>query len=228
MKKTIITLLALTGVAAADSITLGSYSMKDGVKYDVVSTFRGKTGDEVKRDYGVTDASGMYFRDYNSLTKTLDTGAMLVTGGTLAEGTQLVLTGISILARDNDSYKGVGSTASLTIGEVTYTAAGAYDDASGFNVISFTFEEEKSPVITMGDTVDITLTNGPLNQNDNKISFAAFKGIYAAPVISGSDWQGAYQLTVKAVTPAPTVPEPTTATLSLLALAGLAARRRRK
>lgn len=145
-----------------------------------------------------------------------------------SKGTQLVLTGISILARDNDSYKGVSSTASLTIGGVTYTAAGVYEDASGFNVISFTFEEEKSPVITMGDSVDITLTNGPVNQNDNKISFAAFKGIYAAPVVSGTDWQGAYQLTVKAVTSPTPVPEPSTATLSLLALAGLAARRRRK
>ena len=38
MKKTIIALMALAGVAAAD-VTIGTYITKDSVNYDIVDTF---------------------------------------------------------------------------------------------------------------------------------------------------------------------------------------------
>ena len=133
-----------------------------------------------------------------------------------------------MLAREDDAYQGTGSTVSITLAGVTFTSAEAVysNPAAGHVLVTYTFAETL-PTFELGDTLTFTFTlaDGTI-ENVNKIPAAAMKGLSAAPTVFNGGWQAAMQLGVK--TTAPAVPEPTTATLSLLALAGLAARRRRK
>ncbi len=231
MKKTLVALMALAGVVtAADAITLGSYYTFDGVNYDAVDNFYGQTKDEIlAKSTGLTVdkiAFNAYsIDDLNPMS--LDTGAMLSSDSTLTSGTELELSSLSMLARADDMYQGLGSTVSITIDDVTYTSdvATFSDGGNGHGLITYTFVEDL-PTFELGDvlTFSFTLADGYI-EYENMIPVAAFRGLSAAPTVFNGGWQAAMQLKVEAVT---NVPEPTTATLSLLALAGLAMRRRRK
>lgn len=238
MKKTLIALLALSGVAMADA-TLGSYYTVGGTKYDAVDNFYGYTKDQIIAKTSEVTVDQLAF-DANSIGNlsavTLNTADMLCSDSSLTTGTALTLSSLSILARANDGHKGVGSSVAITIDGVTYTSTTTTysdgdiytDDAgstlNGHGLITYTFVD-KLPTFELGDTLtfSFSLTDGTV-ADENKIPAAALKGISAAPIIYGGVWQAAMQLNVDTVT----VPEPTTATLSLLALAGLAARRRRR
>ena len=231
MKKTFVALMALSGVAMAD-VTLGSYYTVDGTNYDAVDNFYGYTADEMKAKYSGLTVDKLAF-DAASISYlsavALDTGDMLSSDSSLTTGTELSLSTLSVLARVDDDYQGVGSSVSVTIDGVTYTSNVAkYSNGPtlfGHGLITYAFEGT-CPTFELGDTLTFTfnLIDGTVGST-NKIPAAALKGLSAAPTVYSGGWQAAVQLGTNVVT---NVPEPTTATLSLLALAGLAARRRRK
>ena len=222
MKKTIIALLALSGLAMADTYTAST---------------PGKSGDS---------AQGNYY----GFTLAFDNSSYLTTD--VPSDTILKLDSITLLSRSNGSsddmkvavyeydadgtvgaFLGTSSTVqfaanttfTLTFDGITvnssdryqflYVAATADDSTLG------TMEGYQAAAVQWGTSV----TN----------SFSAqIPGGWGTYTSSGlNSWEGIYVpvTTVTLSTPvsaAPAVPEPTTATLSLLALAGLAARRRRK
>ena len=221
MKKTIIALLALGGVAAAADVTIGSYVVDNDVSYDIVETYAGNTHDT---------AHGLTFDrlHFGTLEFTLNTSDMLVSGATVNTGTILTLDSLTILGRTDDDYKGEASTMSVTLNNATYTSAiSSYNDGgSGHATVTYTFDD--GITFSLGDDLTFALNRGSVEGADKpyNLGVAAIKGATGAPAVFG-EWQMAAQ--ISATVPAsPSIPEPTTATLSLLALAGLAARRRRK
>ncbi len=228
MKKTLVALMALAGAAMAE-VTLGSYYTADGVNYDAVDNFYGQTKNEIVAKSGVTVDKLAFDRGTigNLLNLTLNTNDLLSSDSALTTGMELELTSLTLLAREDDMYQGAGSTLAIDINGVTYTSEAAVysDPAAGHALVTYTFAGAQ-PTFKMGDslTLSFVLADGTI-ENVNKIPAAALKGLSAAPTVFNGGWQAAMQLKVEAVT---NVPEPTTATLSLLALAGLAMRRRRK
>ena len=220
MKKTLITLLALAGVAIADEpITIGSYYTKDSVQYDAVENLVGKTKAEAKNE--ITNADNYTF-DVDK-TITLNTANMLVSDSSLITGTELQLTGFSYISRIDANDQSKNATVSITIGDVTYTSEKAVFNGGANNtdygLVSYSFSDAALPTFKLGSDLTFTIDCAGTD-NNQKLGFGFFQGLSGAVTLYGA-WQGAFQLQ------AVTVPEPATATLSLLALTGLAARRRR-
>ena len=240
MKKTIIALFALAGVAAADSITLtmpgndatlnvgrqwttyedaltvfGSYA--DG-GYMFNGTGLVSPGDEDGEEGVLTTTNGV-----TSLLMAPRTGAA-------GSGEAIVLSGKSLYG---DTVQGfdfsITSSSCTDTADIRITLAVITQENNGWNVV-----EQSGGAITLNSknktTVSLNLTNG-LTWSDSYKVVAVIdnqqKNLAGGPTptytLSGISMTAQY-------TPAPSgsVPEPTTATLSLLALAGLAARRRRR
>lgn len=214
MKKTLVTLLALGSVAVADDYTFSSYYTENETKYSAIDEFVGKAPDPY-------DACVLY----GNITVKLKAAAML--GSELEEGTQLTLNSLSVLNHSSKDF-GAGSTVSITIGGTTYTSNEASSDAQKgvYNLITYTFDG--GPTFSIDDELNFTMNILKDSMLDFGIVNQTLEGAAIVREKIGSfipAKYGAFQ--IKASTTAP-VPEPTTATLSLLALAGLAARRRRK
>ena len=240
MKKTIISLLALAGVAfGAQTVTFGSYYTVNNEKYDAVSAFAGKTKEEIKTLSGIDTGNIDHLAFDVEKIITLNPKDMLVSDASVTKDTVLTLTSLSVIGRRDSSYvaddssltltvvnKDGSTTASYTTTIVTYNG---YSNNNDHGLLTYTFNGS-APTFTLEDTLTFTFAiSSERNSenkvpNDNKVPMATFVGLSAAPHIytsNGKNWQGAFQITA-------TIPEPTTATLSLLALAGLAARRRRR
>lgn len=223
--------MALAGVSLADtsqSVTLGSYVTYDGTKYDMIDEFVGLTANSVKSTYGITGADQLTYDTTQTFTLSTNDLLLTTTGESVLAGADLQITKISFLGRaDSDDYQAEDSVASITIGEVVYTSSVAVytDSATGYNLVTYSFAPGNSPTFTLGSDVTFTLTPAG-NASAQKMPVSVFQGtnISGAPNPTGT-WLAPFQLTA---TVTQQVPEPTTATLSLLALAGLAARRRRK
>lgn len=216
----------MTGAAiAADesqSITLGTYYTVGGVKLSTVEQFYGKTESEIEKLITGNDATDTKYVDVwrsasNSLT--INTGNLYLFSGTVGTGQKFQLTTLTLSTQANDWFVGGGRYAAIKIGEVTYTATQTASHSGTANTVGkFTFDFSAAPVtFSVGNSLTFTF-NSTASGEDS--SYGVFKGI-EGPVVSDT-WKASVQL--KAVA----IPEPTTATLSLLALAGLAARRRRK
>lgn len=218
--------MALAGVAAAD-VTIGTYITKDSVNYDIVDTFAGQTYDQVKNTYGVS-LDKLHFRN---MTFSLATADMLVSDTGVEAGDALTLKSLTILGRrDTDEYKANDSTMTVTLTDGTaYTSSAAVwnRENGGCATITYNFTDEIS--FDFGDELDFTFNRKSSTGADGtyNLGIVPMQGATYAPIVYDNVWQMGAQLTV-APSAAPAVPEPTTATLSLLALAELAARRRRK
>lgn len=208
MKKTIIALLALAGVAAAETTT---------------------TVDTIDAAWGTAPAvaGNCWSGDY-TLTFTLDSLYTL-------EGSGSVI-GFYRGSATNDTYGynaivlgGTDTALTLTVGRGR--AYNTEDNATGIDAETyFTFAggaDDKvtfSTTIQKGVTYTLSVTGGDqamtptLTWNGGTETLASYKG----------NMNGNAALTNVLNKGTITIPEPTTATLSLLALAGLAARRRRK
>ena len=219
MKKTLITLLALCGVATADT-------------YQSTTSTKSDQG----RFYGFTFAVGT---DSTALTTTPTISADVLT---------LNLDSIELLTRNNESYSNV----KLAVYE--YVS----DNTTGTYLGSSSVESYATNTLTTFEFSDLTINKGTRYQfmfvkadatDSDLTTFDGYKeqsmiwgiattadkyagtlptgwGIYTNNTING--WSDHRMPVMTVNTSAPVVPEPTTATLSLLALAGLAARRRRK
>lgn len=122
---------------------------------------------------------------------------------------------------------------SLTLDTIIYNSDGVYQGLDTDRDFVFTLSygdiEKSSGNLTIGGNGTSSPTNGVVTLAlDSAIELAANGSIdMDLDVAKGTNNLGCF-LGLKAISAETTVPEPTTATLSLLALAGLAARRRRK
>ena len=249
MKKTIIALLALAGVAAADTLTPVASVTDYSVTSSGVVSFSDPTSDwsdfsgKIDAAAGftlqitLTDwtcANGPLFYFSTAGVDDSSNATSLVTIGYTSGNNIQGWTGATVFNTANGSAtsgnvaysditgKDLPSHDSLTNGKLPDTVSlfvtgksGAitlYEVDTSFNLV----EIAKTTNVTTGTAQSIVFsqwTNASNKQNGNRatIDIVAYNGVLTTT-----------QMTALAV------PEPTTATLSLLALAGLAARRRRR
>lgn len=243
MKKTMITLLALAGVAAADemSLTLPTTGVDNGghgwISADAALTnfatnadggYMFNVGGQVNPDANVKE--GVLYVDNNVASVTLAprTGA----GGS---GEVILLSGQELNGSSVESLSfDIAGSSCTSSGTVALTLA----------VITLSGENNDQWVV-LGDAAKSTLTLGQSGSVDLTLGSAVTwsdsykvvamvdntaKGLGGGPTptytLTGMTVTATY--TVSGAPDTPAVPEPATATLGLLALAGLAARRRRK
>ena len=232
MKKTLIALFALAGVAAAanvgDTLRFGSYI--DGTYDDAVATLNGMTRTAVNNAYGASCADNMGYT--NGSTFTLSPADVYPFTDWLEDDVNYKLTTVQILSRSNDSEWGDGRSLLVSVdGGVTNIASEAAvkvrSGSDTYGLITVTFSKEV--LFTDKDTLTFTFVS-PGTGNGQKFGVAAFKDSSFTTLVTGNSlaWtvNNNTYVTPIAITAIKT-PEPATATLSLLALAGLAARRRR-
>ncbi len=204
MKKTIIALMALAGVAAAaqydmtaaDNLYAGEFTLEFTVAeglvvsgdYDIIAAYYQVNG-------GAYSVNAIKLNSNGSLT--------MQRGGSLSSTT---LDNETTLGTTNDA-----STFTAANGEAYTLGAGSYtlEYLGGTN-------GDAAAKLYLDEELVASFTGGKHNMN-------GAQGGGLALTLTTNDSYGAVL-----VPEAPAVPEPTPATLSLLALAGLAARRRRK
>lgn len=226
MKKTLIALLALCGVAVADTtdaITLWN----TGFSVENTGTW---TLAEETADYITSSAWSLKKADGTDLSSTTTNTAELRPNTNIftAQGWYLDFT------LTNTSEKAI-TINSLTFDTLLFSGGGVYQGSNNKPKFNFT--------LTYGDKsvteTDWLITGtGNANPDNGVVTFNFAEGIElakkdAAINIRFAVDEGNYDLGcfigLKEISASGVlIPEPTTATLSLLALAGLAARRRRK
>ena len=254
MKKTIIALLALSSVAMADSYTWnaetsGSVLGGDAVGGFTTSTYTPNEGSYADQELTVLSGSNYYETGvdtlYNWVNDAVEGKSELTFSGTISIGTSTSnVTLIHIGRADYGLTLGVnGSNLVLTNGNVN---SGSSITLSSIPVNSsaqdkwymheYTVTLGKGGVVTYslnGGEVQTAATTFTTNWDSTMNENTKYSVGMKAPGWAGnSALSGNFTTTGITVTStpvaAPSAPEPTTATLSLLALAGLAARRRRK
>ena len=218
MKKTLITLLALCGVAAADTATT-----PDELTWNSLTITTPANG-VLDSGNSAIDWSGATGNLTNSweLSLTLDPSRLsnqylfgTVKGSSGADGYTLQITDGGAISLNKNKSTGVLTVGSYTADDsavaITLQFVKFVDSEGEFERGLFTLTVGDAVGTYTVDTIDNTIFTKGSNNNvwtnggAEKLSGISLK--YADAVV---------------------VPEPTTATLSLLALAGLAARRRRK
>ena len=215
MKKTLITLLALTGVAMGDvgSLTIGTndISYEDEIlKFDLDSISGASVG--TCDPSAVTGANGfspkIQFVQNQPLSDCYWTLEFTLENKSASAITieNLALTMNAVTSTGATHSNGIGAVSpTFTLGTSTYEGTVTLGAQSASGTVTMT--SETPYVIAAGDSQKLTMT--VIRTANGYTGFAT--------VTAGSI---SYSV-------AP-IPEPATATLSLLALAGLAARRRRK
>ncbi len=210
MKKTLIALLALVGVAAAESLTLNITELKTGNNMltwtdadvsELTSWELSFTLDSQRAS--LTEQDLMFFPDDTDKVKfavnangSLEFyGSSIFTASGATEATDSVSSAAGMVTTDATaitlSFVGNEKAGEIIGGTLSATASG------------------KTFTVAVSEAVTLTKTAGGIR------------------IWSNGAQEHYTQLSLKALSNK-VVPEPTTATLSLLALAGLAARRRRK
>ena len=256
MKKTIIALFALAGVASADTIspitdtasgswtTHGTAQVKDGVISATNTNWQVDAATYTltsSLNYATTDTLSFSFNATNN-----GTGNSCLTLALIGSTNAIVLGHGSYDKPADEIQVAVTSEVSVTGGyvfantnptdDLTLTAA---DTLSGGMPASGSTSTISGSISWDGDSWALELGSsatsatlsydlGITTLDVSKIMVTIEGG--GAPNHGDTAWQTPTMSNLSISTPsvAPAVPEPTTATLSLLALAGLAARRRRK
>lgn len=236
MKKTILLTFMLAGMtSAATTFTLDTAIVKtnDGSKVSAFEAALNKTATQANAVAGIAGAGNMSYKDTNTPTITFTVGDMFI--ATTPSGDIFQLSTLTFLSRNNNADINYGSlTLSVTgkTGEGTTATSSKFtiDSSQGtsvFRAVTWTFN---SPLVfTMNDTLSLEFTHKATG-NPGAFGMGGFAqetgytygGNNKGLTSSGTDYYNFFRLGANVI------PEPTTATLSLLALVGLAARRRRK
>lgn len=227
MKKTLIALMALASVAAADTYTSSTPAKSaDGAQ----GNYYGFTLAPDNATYLTTDIpGGVTELNLDSITLQTRSGSVTAVDMKVAvytyEGDSTVGTYLGS-SSSTGTDNAADTTLTLTFSGVTIDPTARYQ---------FLFVEADADAVTLG-TFDgyksVATAWGIAVTNSFDAQIPGGWGTYKGNGINS--WEGNYvpvtTLTMSTVgsTESPVVPEPATATLSLLALAGLAARRRRK
>ena len=219
MKKTITLLVALAGMASADSsITLGSYfTDKNGVNVFTVEAVQGKSKSNAAA-LGLTKADGLNSRGFSFA---MDASEMLYSAAlTLDDVIQVT----QITLASNSQYDSAETgRLSITLGNNTYVSeVGVEERISGYGTITYSFTGENSFALGISDTMSASIAT-----EANNVFIGVFQGQSGVDGLTAPNGYSVWSPGVM-ITGVKLIPEPTTATLSLLALAGLASRRRRK
>ena len=222
MKKSIIALMALAGVAAAEDYTMQVQADVVAINdYDLTApanlyagaftlTFVIEEGNAVSGDYDIIAAYYQANSDnygVNAFLLNSDGTLSLNRGGALSSTT--LTNDTTTGTKDKSVFTNAGEEYTLTAG--TYTIE--YLGGSNLNLNpkeNETYSEGVSANLYLNGVKVAGFTGGSHNMN------GAASGGLALTLTTNDSYKAAM------------VPEPATATLSLLALAGLAARRRRK
>lgn len=235
MKKTIITHLAICGVAGAAPLTLpgtddftwiagsNASGIGTGSSAEIIQNLAAAiTADNI----GNTDLTGWFGGTGQAYYQSSYPNEIAITGtNSFAFVSRPDLSGV---------YVALGLSLEETASAITLTFTS--DKKAGYSLWSYDAKAKTATelIATTGlieaDTVEATYNTADVNPstlfvvwNANPSTGAESKGAR----VTISDIALSYTA-VPAAPVAPSIPEPTTATLSLLALAGLAARRRRK
>ena len=243
MKKTIITLLALAGVAAAADnapIEYDAYLLQlnnTGTKITSLTSTRGQLW--FKEDAATLSSWMIEF----SLDKLNGGNDVLFTNSCGAPGATNERYGLSVYSWFNQSGVTIGKdkqhfspAANITFPsdpKLPVTLRFAYDAVGD---MAYLYCVETGAITSIGSDRDYTLTGVTVGGPSDVVGASTFwtdggkdnftiHTVTDMSALAGNADSFAEYVKTKTV---PAVPEPTTATLSLLALAGLAARRRRR
>ena len=225
MKKTMIALLALSGMAMAAPTALTLPGSQDN------------------KGHSTGDNPIAYFAGYNEGVYMFNEGGKVETSTTTGEGIWNNSNGIcSVVLAKRGGAGGsgeaivLGSSAIETgsnVSDLSFSVgASSSENLTGTITLSLALlkgadvVKQSSATLTLGQGASTTLTlDKAVTWGDSYKIIALMNGANNAASITGSNGQ---LYTLSNITMgATTIPEPATATLSLLALAGLAARRRR-
>ena len=249
MKKTLIALMALAGVAMADVSLSTQVQKSDGTAIDIYGEWETyKTDKSVVEGHDCKNDTVLTF-----YVKVSD----LFGAVALDADASYQLTSFSYLGWDDDGELGNGETLTVTLGDQSVTAVITDEHETGSynpqNTVVFTADQvltfTSSDILTVtlsgtgsGDKVGIKYMDSPkTNKVLGTASTLRTDGTLNYYHVYGDHNSNSFQkgwktdapiinltASIVAATPeTPAVPEPATATLSLLALAGLASRRRR-
>ena len=252
MKKTLITLLALAGVAGADTVSIAPLTSSEGwsvghqnekkstnAVLDTTAATLTLTNADWSRGYGVytlADAITLTNEtDRLTVSFTINTTNLnsLVTGTLVGSGKAITL--------GHGSYNDSGNGGNGIQSGISTDTTGVFYNMQTENTGGVFVTPDKKVNNSFTENTPLTLTT-TVEWNTTKSQFVASLS-YGKTSLTSYDLGTSYTLdklvfsldggdsteTVSGVSvSANLVPEPATATLSLLALAGLAARRRRK
>lgn len=257
MKKTLITLMALVGVAAADTIEQFTFNVTldkksyDGYKYTSssdwvnlswdnfsasnVGTDLGLLGITGEGNYGFNHAGTKENTQYGfGVGYTNDTLTLIGRSGVSQETLFASVVDVSSILGNYTANQltslSVSTTVTAQSGSDSWWGLYKMDTLGNVSMFSNLCNNGTGSHNDLREKTSetITLTSSDLSsiQNTDKL-IVLYREASKGKSLSISSIS--YNASVKVSDPvAPAVPEPTTATLSLLALAGLAARRRRK
>lgn len=242
MKKSIIALLALGSVALAGEYTWtgnggnnnwnnSSNWLLDGATSEYYPQSHGDNAVVGEGNYTIYWAEGMaYFGDTNSVTLNAGNNLIISTTNANINVNSFTLNPGAVVTLAAPGALGYGRDFTINYGTFTADSHGLFD-ASGMagslwanrKTVTLTGVLDLTGVTGSG-TVDIyksKAVSDTIYFNTEGLTVIGAENVNFE-IVTGSGVQLKYDI------PTPAVPEPTTATLSLLALAGLAARRRRK
>ena len=229
MKKTIITLLAICGVAGAAPLTLPSTDDFTWIPGSNASGIGEGSSPEIIQQLASAITN-------STIGNTDLTGWFGGTGQSYAQSNDIAITGTNSFKftsrpRYNGEYVALGVSLEEAASAITLTFSN--DKKAGYSLWSYdaatatATELIATTGLTKNGTVEATYNTDNVNPSTLFVVWTSNPSTGAeggGTVITISD----ISLNYTAAPAAPAAPEPTTATLSLLALAGLAARRRRK
>ena len=227
MKKTLIALMALASVAAADTYTSSTPGKSSAAAQ---GNYYGCTLAPANSTYLTTDVTA----DLGELN--LDSMTLL----TRSSGSSTVDMKVAVYTYVGDNtigtYLGSSSSTGTTVANnatITLTFSDITIDPTARYMFLFVKADATDEILATFDGYKSVATNWGISvTNSFSSQIPSGWGTYKGKEINS--WEGNYipvtTLTMSTIEApiTPSVPEPATATLSLLALAGLAARRRRK
>ena len=235
-----------TQLVTGDNVAYGLYSQWDVVKSNT------NIVEATKTTWNYT--SGKNNNDNKTLTFYVKLNDLLG-GNSLAPTATYEFSSFSWLGQNNGNCSGGGDILTISVGTQSITGA-VQQSTNIYTTAVFNGDEPNTLTLSSSDILTITLTAGAETNAHGEAVELTFVDTLGTNKLLGSasnlnsdgtmnywhedkknsdnGWDTSVKtdapvvsMTVRAVA-APAVPEPTTATLSLLALAGLAARRRRK